>query len=279
MMGCPISIGRSYLLPFYLDHLYQQEYPRKHIHIAFLFNYPKKDTDIAVPQGALHQQAMPRDQEVEKIRSILENFKKKKENEYRKITIHEYEGNYEDRNIQGRRAQGRWMDYFAEIRNKFIDLRDEEDDYVFSVDSDVFISKESLKQLVSHNLDIVSLLIANGPIHDPYISPNRLENFLLPYIICTARHQTFIDRVHLTGSMAFNVMMKYMEGGNGLNKYDEWNYKHIDPAELHVRELFNYDPQIYNDNLKCRLDIGPELIPQRYGPLAEVDMTGAAYLI
>lgn len=281
MIGCPLSTGRSYVLNDYLNHIHELEYPKGNIHIAFLFNYPHSKGEVAVPHTTINQQPTSnREDEVKKIRNILRNFKNKTKKEYRKISIHEYEGNYEDRHIQGRRALGRWMDYFAAIRNKWIQMRTPTDDYLFSVDSDILVPRDSLKRLLEHNVDIISLLLANGPIQDPYISPNRLDNFLLPFTITYhGVNPEFIDRVYLNGRMAFNIMNKYADNGVGRNRYDTMNYRHVDPAELHVREIQNYDKEFYHQNLKGRLDLGPWTVPQRYGPLVEVDMTGAAYLI
>jgi len=280
MIGAPIGVGRSYVLPEYLNHIYNLDYPKKKIHIAILFNHPKQDSQIAVPHGTMNQPGTPSN-EASKIREILRAFKRKAENKYYKVSIVEYEGNYEDRTIQGRRAQGRWMDYFAEIRNEWIKLREKKDQYVYSIDSDIFVPRDSLKRLLEHNVDIVSLLIANGPITDPFISPNRVDNFLNPYtVVYPGVNPHFISRSNSVGSMAFNVMMKYpLKVSKGRNKYDLINYKHIDPAELHVREIENYDKNIFTKHLRNIPDLGPWTLPTRYVPLTEVDMTGAAYLI
>lgn len=280
MIGCPIGIGRSYVLSEYLNHIYNLDYPKKKIHIAILFNYPKKGEQLAVPHSTINQPPTQGD-EVDKIREILSAFKRKVGGKYRKVTITEYTGNYEDRTIQGRRALGRWMEYFAEIRNHWISLRTKEDQYVYSVDSDILIPKDSLKRLLEHNVDIVSLLLANGPINDPFISPNRIDNFLHPYnVVYPGVNPHFISRSNMSGRMAFNVMMRYpSKVTHGKNKYDYINYRHADPAELHVREIQNYDKTIYNEHLRNIPDLGPWTVPTRYGHLTEVDMTGAAYLI
>lgn len=280
MIGCPIGVGRSYILPHYLERLTKLDYPKKKIHIAFLFNYPRSEGEIAVPHSAIHQTPQTNKDEIENIRTILKKFKRKTRKQYRKISIHEYQGNYEDRTIQGRRALGRWMEYFAEIRNKWTGMRDPKDEYIFSVDSDILIPEDSLKKLVSHKLPIVSLLIANGPIQDPHISPNLIDNFLLPYTVAyPGVNQDFIMRAHASGQMAFNVMMKYSRVKGGRDEYDNVNYRHIHPAELHCREIQNYDKRVYMDNLKNIPELGPWMVPQRYGQLCEVDMTGAVYLI
>jgi len=280
MIGCPVGVGRSYVLSEYLNHIYNLDYNKKKIHIAILFNYPKQGEKLAVPHSTLNQPPTNQD-EVSKIREILSNFKRKVESKYRKVTIVEYQGNYEDRTIQGHRALGRWMEYFAEIRNEWIKLRDKEDQYVYSIDSDILVPKDSLKRLLGHSVDIVSLLLANGPISDPFISPNRIDNFLHPYnVVYPGVNPHFITRSNSTGKMAFNVMVKYpSKVTNGKNKYDYTNYRHVDPAELHVREIQNYDKTVYTTYLKNIPDLGPWTVPTRYGPLVEVDMTGASYLI
>lgn len=280
MIGCPVGVGRSYVLSEYLNHIYNLDYPKKKIHIALLFNHPKQDSQIAVPHGTMNQPSTPTD-ETSRIREILRAFKRKAENKYHKITIVEYEGNYEDRTIQGRRAQGRWMDYFAEIRNEWIGLRCPEDRYVFSVDSDILVPRDSLKRLLGHGVDVVSLLIANGQINDPFISPNRIDNFLNPYtVVYPGVNPHYIARSNSVGVMAFNVMMKYpLRVRRPRNKYDQFNYRHVDPAELHVREVLNYDKEFYDEHLHNIPDLGPWTVPTRYGRLVEVDMTGACYLI
>lgn len=281
MIGCPVSVGKAFILPEYLKHIHQLNYPKDKIHVAFLFNYPNKHDKVAVPHTTINQTSNI-DDEVRTIRNTLLNFKRKTKKEYRQVTIHEYTGNYEDRLIQGKRAMGRWMDYFASIRNKWIDLRLDNDDYIYSIDSDILVPRDSLRKLLAHDKPIVSLLLANGPINDPHISPQRLDNFLLPYnVVYGGIHPSFIDRVHSSGRMAFNIMNKYdtVDSPHVRNEYDRINYKHLDPAELHIREIYNYNPTIYNSNLKSQLEFGPWTVPQRYGELCEVDMTGAAYLI
>lgn len=279
MIGCPVGIGRSYILPTYLSKLTELDYPKNKIHIALLFNYPKSEGQVAVPHTAIKQPSIDKS-EIQRIRGILKKFKRKTRRQYDKVTIHEYQGNYEDRLIQGRRALGRWMEYFAELRNKWIGMRRPQDQYIFSVDSDILIPKHSLKSLISHKKPIVSMLLANGPISDPYISPNLIDNFLLPYTTTyPGVNNDFIMRAHAAGQMAFNVMMKYSRIKSGRDSFDNVNYRHVHPAELHVREIQNYDRNIYYDNLRNIPELGPWTVPQRYGDLCDVDMTGAAYLI
>jgi cellulose synthase/poly-beta-1,6-N-acetylglucosamine synthase-like glycosyltransferase len=134
-IGCPISKNRVLLT--YLEHIYNLDYPKNRIHLIFLVNNCTDNTY-----------------------EILDTFRKYHNNEYREIDIwivDKLKPGY----IDGDRYKKRDYHAFAKIRNAWLSMISELDQYIFSVDSDILLPSYSLKRLLSHRKDIVSLLIYN----------------------------------------------------------------------------------------------------------------------
>jgi hypothetical protein len=100
----------------------------------------------------------PPNEEMNDVLSMLIRFKENHKDKYHKISILDAIGNYEDQ-----RTHDRFFSYFAEIRNKWLTLLDDDDTHIFSVDSDILLPSNSLRRLLNWDLDIVSGLIYNGP--------------------------------------------------------------------------------------------------------------------
>ena len=140
-LGCPIQSKRDWIIPYYLKHLTNLQYPKKKLHITFLYNHPTDEEDN---QNALR---------------ILTDWQDEFSDKYADINIWEAETNYHDG-----RVHGRFFSFFADIRNLWLTMRNKEDTRTFSVDSDILLPPHTLKQLLSWDKDIVSALIYNGPI-------------------------------------------------------------------------------------------------------------------
>jgi hypothetical protein len=226
MIGCPISNNRGWIALHYLQHLYAIDYPKKKMDMAFLYNYPS-DAD----KGS-----------VDDTRCILENFRDDFGSEYRSFQIREATTNYEDS-----RTPGRNFTLFTEIRNRWLEMRNSKDDYIFSIDSDILLpltqnqssntttqgqpSSNILRRLIDWDKPIVSALIYNGLTQGT------------------------------TGDQAFNFMVKTTE------KHADGSYRYLHrPAAV-----------LENDAVWKR-DGEPPYI-WRLTDLPRVDMTGAAMLI
>ena len=140
MIGCPVNKNR--VLPSYLEHIRNLDYPKNKLHLSFLVNNCKDDTY-----------------------DILYTFREEYLNEYYDISLwnlDEIEEAYPD----GNRYNKRNYEAFAKLRNVWISMMSDRDDYIFSVDSDVLIPPNSLRQLLSHDKKIISLLFPHE--HDMY---------------------------------------------------------------------------------------------------------------
>jgi hypothetical protein len=114
------------------------EYPKKKIHLAFLVNNP----DYIKTNEVL---------------DMLLKFKEAHKDKYYKIDIWDATGNWNDE-----RVHERFFSYFAAIRNKWLEMLDENDTHIFSVDSDILILPNTLRRLLDWNKDIISAVIYNG---------------------------------------------------------------------------------------------------------------------
>jgi cellulose synthase/poly-beta-1,6-N-acetylglucosamine synthase-like glycosyltransferase len=135
-MGCPVQ-NREKILSKYLESLYELDYPKSKIHLMFLVNNSKDDSYL-----------------------ILEEFKENHKDEYKVIDVWDIYGianGYVDS-----RNKRRDYEAFATIRNAFISMIDDTDEYLYSIDSDILVPSYSLKQLILHDKDMCSLLVNNG---------------------------------------------------------------------------------------------------------------------
>ena len=139
-IGCPVQSARDWILPFYLHHIENLQYPKKKLHPTFLINSPKDEGRTNTT-------------------NILNQWKENNKDKYKQIDIWEAETNYSDS-----RVHGRFFSFFAEIRNKWLTMRTPEDTHTFSIDSDILLPPTTLRQLLDWDKDIVSTLIYNGPI-------------------------------------------------------------------------------------------------------------------
>lgn len=157
MIGCPVQEKREWIIPYYLEHLKCFEYPKKLLHPAFLYNYPSGGKG----EG--------------RVLEMLLDYKDKYGSEYHDFTLVEVEGEggYEDK-----RTNHRNFTYFSVIRNAWMDLINNEDTHLFSIDSDVLMPPHSIRHLLKWDLDVVSAVIYNGAAPDG----DKSYNFMLKLI-------------------------------------------------------------------------------------------------
>lgn len=137
MVGCPLQ-NRAWILPSFLNSLQKLEYPKNDIHLAFLDD---GSTDNSY--------------------NLLQQFKSIFEPIYYKIDIWRKTSEYQDT-----REKQRDYQHFADTRNTWLSMRNEDDYLIFSVDSDILVPPTILSQLIKDQYNtranIVSALIYNG---------------------------------------------------------------------------------------------------------------------
>jgi cellulose synthase/poly-beta-1,6-N-acetylglucosamine synthase-like glycosyltransferase len=142
LVTCPMR-DRAWVLPHYLDALYNLDYDKKLIDIFWLVNNSKDET-----------------------LDMLIDYKNKFEYLYHSITIqviNDFRVPKDDRITQIRQQVYPWL---AMLRNRLLDKCVElQCDYIFSCDSDIIFKPDTLKRLLGHNLDIISGLIYNSYLH------------------------------------------------------------------------------------------------------------------
>lgn len=158
-----ISAGvhnRDWVLPYYLDHIYNISYDKKLIDIYWIVN-----------------NCLPSDKSL----LLLKDFKNKYGNEYNSIKI---EVMNSSRKIQDERITQVRMDHtylwLSKIRNKiFSKCVSLGCDYLASIDSDILVPKNCLNDLLDTGKQICSSLIWNGflfaSIEEAYKFPNILN--------------------------------------------------------------------------------------------------------
>lgn len=135
VIGCPIR-NRKWVLSKYLEAIYNIDYPKEDIILAFLVN----DSD---------------DGTLELLNSL--DFR-----QYRLAIIKEKNYNFESCERDLGRNTDKFI-HFAQIRNDWVSLFKDIPSvtHVFSIDSDVLVPKNSLKKLLENNCDICSMLVNN----------------------------------------------------------------------------------------------------------------------
>lgn len=173
MVGAPIQRDRAWILPEYLSAIYNIDYPKDDIHIAFLINGEQRDNTAG----------------------IIQDFKRKFKKQYNNIDVWYLKNNHYDSRLGERDYK-----YIAEIRNIFLSMRKKHDTHIFSVDSDIIIEPNVLKKLLNHDKPIVSALVNNGGYQNRITFYNIMEK--------DQRHPTYrhlepskgLRQVDLTGA-------------------------------------------------------------------------------
>jgi hypothetical protein len=137
MIAAPVR-DREWILPDYLEKIYNLDYPKDKIALRFLINDSKDKSD-----------------------DILVDFKNKHASEYRDITLYRVNlGAVED----GRKAREEKgiFDNLAKLRNQCFGLLDGEE-WILSIDTDILADPKLLRQLLSHDKLCVCALVKNSP--------------------------------------------------------------------------------------------------------------------
>lgn len=152
-IGCPVR-DRAWILPEYLEALLNIDYPKELISWKFVLN-DSTDESEGILTGFFLQHGDEYDWRVEIIRAN--------------------QNAPEDKRVIGTRD----IIYrtLARVRNIFIS--DIETDYLFSVDSDIIVPKDSLKNLAGAEKDIIAGVIWNDGLFNSALDyPYRIPNLL-----------------------------------------------------------------------------------------------------
>jgi GT2 family glycosyltransferase len=137
LIGCPVR-DRAWILPHYLAHLYRLEYPKELSTLCFVLNDSTDGTQ-----------------------AILEDFARAHEHEYRRIKLVLFNQGAE-KDVRQADIRRRVFLTLAKARNRFLEELGDED-YLFSVDSDVLVPPSALTELLACDKDIVAARIWNDP--------------------------------------------------------------------------------------------------------------------
>ncbi|MDY8021265.1 hypothetical protein [Paenibacillus polymyxa] len=151
-MAAPIR-NRAWILPVYLQHIHDIDYPKAKIELSFLIN---DSEDISL--------------------DILNSFKKENKHIYKNIRIEVYNRNApvdkRDLNIRNNFI----YDHLSKLRNYI--MSKVKTDHLMFIDTDILVQPDIINNLLNHNKDIVSGLIWNGYVvrpEKPYLYPNIMK--------------------------------------------------------------------------------------------------------
>lgn len=142
VIGAPIR-NRAWILPRYLESIYNLDYPKREIILCFLINDSNDESE-------------------DLIRGI-------EKSEYNQVIVDRKDYNFElcDRDF-GRDIIK--FAHFAQIRNDWINLfkNIKNITHIFSVDSDILLPSNSLKKLLANDKDICSIIVNNSVVRRGY---------------------------------------------------------------------------------------------------------------
>jgi len=136
---CPVR-NRQFVISYFLEHIYNLNYPKNLISIIVCLNDSNDDSD-----------------------KILTQFKQSHQNEYKNVKILTYNLNAPPDSRYSSRLD--LYKNLPKIRNLL--LQHCTSDYVFSIDSDILCKPDTLSRLLFAKKDIISAIIYNGyTLHD-----------------------------------------------------------------------------------------------------------------
>lgn len=153
-ISCPVR-DRQSVLPYYLEHIYNLDYPKHLINLLWVVNQSTDNSE-----------------------KILKKFKSEHHQEYGDIKIINHFGNEKvpkDERVTHIRNTYTYS-HLSALRNLIL-KESQKTDYLLSVDSDILIPPDSLNKLLSHDKDICAGIIWNGYLTDPE-HPWRYPNIL-----------------------------------------------------------------------------------------------------
>lgn len=137
MVGCPVR-NRGWILPKYLEHIYNIDYPKEELIPCFILNDSTDNSE-----------------------RLLNEFMKKHGREYKNFIICvEHLDQVEDQRTHAVRQK--IYHSLAWLRNQLLSQAiSKKVDYLFSVDSDILVPRNILKDLIAADKDVVAAQIWN----------------------------------------------------------------------------------------------------------------------
>lgn len=156
LIACPVS-SRGWILPYYLNHIVNLDYPKHLISIYFIINNSSDNS-----------------------KEILTNFKNEFNCHYKSITIERFKSGHSPKDVRSKNVRLEYTyKHLSALRNKILKHTCDNDfSYCFSVDSDILLPSNILKKLLSHKKDVISGVIYNGYLVDrsaPWKYPNIMR--------------------------------------------------------------------------------------------------------
>lgn len=145
MIACPVR-DRDWILGFYLQGIFDINYPKKNIVLYFLVN---NSTDHSL--------------------EILEHYKNVNKHLYADIEIEVVNDKKVPADERTKEIRREHIYYWlAALRNRVLDKCIKFDcDYVLSCDCDILMQPDTLVRLLAHNEHVVSSLVYNGYLYKP----------------------------------------------------------------------------------------------------------------
>jgi len=186
MVGAPVR-DRAWILPTYLEHIYNLNYDKKKIILCFVINDSRDASE-----------------------SIINKWLAEYGEEYSStIVVHCNQGQIPDERTHYVREK--IYHTLSIVRNKFLDtaLRSRAD-YLFSVDSDILVQPETLNELLKSDKDIVAAQIWND-------ASKRYPNILMKNKAGTIRHyfdfpKNSLFKCDVTGAV-YLISRRVLEAG------------------------------------------------------------------
>ena len=137
------SRNRAWILPYFLECIYNLDYPKDKISIITCVN-----------------------DSIDETLSILQEFKKNHKGEYKNIDIFikNFNAVFDD-NERYDSVRKQMYPTLAKVRNLL--LKKVSSDYAFSIDTDILCNPDCLYRLIMSGKDIISSIIYNGYVFDP----------------------------------------------------------------------------------------------------------------
>ncbi|MBX4152262.1 glycosyltransferase [Paenibacillus lautus] len=184
-IAAPIR-DREWILPYYLKHIENIDYPKDKIELLFVVN---DSTDNSF--------------------DILHDYQTNHKNLYKRIRIETYNRKVPIDNRVSITRKNHIYDHLSKLKNYI--MSQVKTDYLLFVDSDILVSPDIINNLLKHQKDIVSGLIWNGYLmtpEKPYLYPNvmKLKDqnsyiHIVNHRIKNTESTSYLTKVDLTGAV------------------------------------------------------------------------------
>lgn len=162
-IACPVR-NREQYLPFYLDSIFKQTFPKELTNLFFVTNNCTDDS-----------------------KKILKKFKQTHEHLYPHIRIDNIDNDAIPDDTESRYIRSKTNSiyvFLAELRNYI--AFNTNTDFLFSCDSDIMLLPETLERLLNHNKKLVSALVCNGHVFAQFYKDLKINKY--KYTNCMKRN-------------------------------------------------------------------------------------------